>query len=231
MDLYFVSTNDVVEINCIKKVKPKGLMLSYWYWKKKNIKELINKIGYKPNIIVDSGAYTAWNQNKNVNINDYYRFLDENKDYINEYISLDIIGNPQKTYENYLKFITDGYKPMPVYHYNSDIDLLKKYLKITDRVCLGNTVPVKNKKIVANWVNSLIQKFPQVDFHLLGSTSKIIIKNCPRLKSCDSSTYIIGAVMGRPKHIETKLDRAVYNMKKIITYERECKTQEQLNLF
>lgn len=216
MDIYFVSSfnRNKDEKRAIRKVKPKHLLISFYY-ANKPMKTFIDFIGYKPKIMLDSGAYSAWKSDKNIFIEDYIKYIKENIEYLSEYISFDCIGDCEKTYRNYIKMLENELNPIPVYHYGADIFYLEKYLEYTDRIALGNTVPIRNKNIVANWINSLTNKYPKAKFHLLGSTSKIIIKTCPRLASCDSSAYSIRPAMGKPQFIKGKVNKMVYLMNEI----------------
>jgi hypothetical protein len=61
MHVYFVATDKTsVENEVIKDIKPERLLCSYFYFRTKSFKGYIEKIGYKPLILLDSGAYSAW---------------------------------------------------------------------------------------------------------------------------------------------------------------------------
>ena len=229
MDIYFVTIGKIGEKKTIKKVKPDNILISYYYWKNKSINKLINYLGYKPNIMLDSGAYSAWNKNQKININNYIEYIKNNIEFINNYIILDVIENPKQTLKNLKYMKNKGLNPIPVFHHGDKISKINKLKQYNDLIALGNTVPIKNKKHVARWVNQITKQFPDVDFHLLGSSSKNIIRKCPRLKSCDSTEYFMGAIFGRPKYIEGKINKAVYNMRKTLKINNKEKV-EQLSL-
>lgn len=231
MNIYFVSSFDrnKDEKRAIKKAKPEHILISFYY-ANKDMKVFTDFIGYKPKIMLDSGAYSAWKSEKELLIDDYINYIKENTDYIDEYIAFDCIGNPEKTYKNYIKMLDEELNPIPVYHYGSDIFYLEKYLQNTNRIALGNTVPIRNKNHVANWINHLISKYPDSKFHLLGSTSKAIIKNCPGLVSCDSTTYSIRPAMGKPKFIDGKVDKMIYWINEILEEDKKPKI-ERLSMF
>lgn len=219
--VYFVSCNVKEEKVVIKDVKPDKLLLSYHYFKNRSLEEFCNEIGYKPEILLDSGAYSAWAKGKNISPIDYMNYIVKNKDYIDKYIMLDVIGDPDVTYKYYEIMKLKGFNPVPVYHYGDNELYLRQFINDgCDFIALGNTVPIKDKNKVAEWINYLTDKFPEVKFHLLGSSSKKITQNT-NLYSCDSSTWIMMAINGYPKHIEgrtheSKVARAKYNMEQII---------------
>ena len=113
-----------------------------------------------------------------------------------------------------------GFSPIPVYHYQADEKYLKYYAKRAELIAIGGTVPEHNKRIVAEWVRVLVWTYPEIRFHLLGSSSRKIVDTVD-LHSVDSSTWIMQAKNGRPYHIpgktpQAKVKRAVYNLEKEI---------------
>jgi len=236
--IYFVSTDTKVENETIKKVKPEGILQSYYYFKNKSIKKWIEKIGYKPDIILDSGAFSAWSKNEEIDLQNYMKYIKENINFIEYFVVLDEIGNPEKTYENYKIMKNNNLNPKPVFHYGSKRKWLEKYIKEENEnfILLGGVAKMNKNKLIKNWVNRLCYKYNNVKFHLLGKTNHNIINNCP-IYSSDSSAYIMGAVFGNPKHIKgndlkDKVKRAVYNMKKTLRKNKKNKPyQIQQSLF
>jgi len=154
------------------------------------------------------------------------KYINDNNDYIYRYFNLDDVIDPDISYWSYLVMKKKGYNPIPVFHYQEDESYLKLYINEGEKIIgLGGTVPEKNKAKVADWINSIINEYPNIEFHHLGSTSKKILDNCPKLFSCDSSTWFMQAIMGNPKEIakgmtfEAKTKRAEYNMNELIKIE------------
>ena len=221
MEIYFVTCKTKEELIAIKEIQPPKLLISYFYFKNKPLAEFIEEIGYKPIIMLDSGAYSANTKGKNISPIDYIKYVEANKEYIEHYIALDVIGDAEISLKYYEIMKLKGLNPLPVFHYGDDETYLKLFIKEgNDYIALGNTVPIRNKKLVSAWINDLIEKYPNVKFHLLGSTSKEITKNTD-IHSCDSSTWIMMAINGFPKHIkgktpEGKTERAKWHLKKIM---------------
>lgn len=225
MNIHFVCCNVVEEKEAIKVIKPDKLLLSYYYFKNKKLEDFVNEIGYKPEILIDSGAYSAWTKGKNISLIDYMNWLTDNKKYIDKFITLDVIGDPLLSLKFFEIMKLKNFDPLPVFHYGDDEWYLRSYIAEGCKyIALGNTVPIKDKNKVAAWVNELTAKYPDIHFHLLGSSSKKITQNTD-LYSVDSSTWIMMAIMGNPKHIEgksreSKIERAKFQMLKIM---EECK--------
>lgn len=220
MDLYFVCTNDKVEKEAIRNVQPERILMSYHYLKKAPLKRIVEELGYQPKIMLDSGAFSYWTKGKNVSIIDYMKYIKENEEYITEYMALDVMDNPNISIKYYEIMKMEGFNPIPVYHYGDDESYLQRYVDDGNTyIALGKTVPIKNKNVVKNWVNDLIEKYPNVKFHLLGSSGKIITRNT-RIHSVDASTWIRRAIIGFPRHIQgtdrdTKRLRAEWQIREI----------------
>jgi hypothetical protein len=225
LNVYFVCCNVVEEKLAIQELKPDKLLLSYYYFKNKSLQDFVNELGYKPEILLDSGAYSAWTKGKNISPIDYMNFITTNKKYIDKYITLDVIGEPELTLKYYEIMKLKGFDPLPVFHYGDDETYLRLYLKEGCKyIALGNTVPIKDKNKVAEWVNHLTDTYPDTHFHLLGSSSTKVTQKT-NLYSVDSSTWIMMAINGFPKEIkgrtrEAKVERAKFQMLKIM---EECK--------
>lgn len=224
MEFFFVSSGrNKQEMAAIKELKPPRLMCSYHYFKNIDIFEFFKELGYIPKVMLDSGAYSAWNSGKQIDLDKYIEYIKRNEKYIWRYICLDKVGDTNASYEAWKEMKNRGLNPIPVFHYNGDEAILEKYIAAGEPlVALGGTVPIKNKYAVAEWARMLCWTYPETRFHLLGSASRKILDHCD-LDSADAATWIIGAFMGQPKHIpgnksEDKIERAKWNMKSTMEY-------------
>lgn len=217
MKVYFVTTGLREEIEVIKKVRPPRLLCSFWYFKNRRLEDFCNEIGYTPEILLDSGAYSAYTKGRNINVLDYIEYIKSNRPYITSYITADVIGNEKSTYYLYRLMHSFGLKPVPVVHYGSQ--LLSEFFT-SCIVALGNTVGIRDKHKVAAWCEAIKKDFPCTELHLLGSSSRAILES-GALYSCDSSSWYMLAVNGKPKEIpgrtrEAKIERAEANMRRIM---------------
>lgn len=219
MKLYHVAVDtSTAELEALREVKPPRLLVSYFYHRNKPLEEYEKKLGYSPKFVMDSGAYSAWTKGKGIALTDYLECIDRNRDKLEHYFSLDVIGDSKLSYWYWQIMREKGYDPIPVFHYGEDEKYLKKYIEQTDYIGLGGTVPISNKAEVADWARMITWQHPEKKFHLLGSSSGKIIDTCD-LESTDSSTWFMQAIMGKPEHIkgtsrEAKIERAVFNLKR-----------------
>jgi hypothetical protein len=180
----------------------------------------VERLCYVPEIMLDSGAYSAFTKGKGIALTDYMKYIENNNEYITRYMNLDVFGDNQMSYDYYEIMKRKGFSPVPVVQYGEDYqEWLDKYRYNGEQfIALGGTVPIKNKKEVSEWVRLLSWQYPEINFHLLGSSSRKILDHCD-VYSVDSSTWFMMAVMGKPNHIKgtsrlAKMERAKFNLKK-----------------
>jgi len=169
-----------------------NLLVAFPYFDKAIIKELETLKG-RYRLIVDSGAFTAWNAGKPVHLDDYCEFLDsiEHLKPFNA-VQLDVIGDGEATYKNLLEMQNRGYDVMPVFTRGEDPQRLEEFYKMHDYVMLGGLVGGKTNK---NYVKWFLNRNKSRDIHLLGFTNIDFVKHY-KPKSVDSSSWVGAARFG-----------------------------------
>lgn len=163
----------------------------------------------KVDLFLDSGAFSAWSQGVEININDYINFIKEHKEVIDIYANLDVIsgskiGNEtsaKQTLENQKIMEKAGLSPLPTFHYGEPVKYLKHYLKNYDYIALGGMVPISNKQLVP-WLDDLFGNYicdkkgiPKVKIHGFGLTSLKLMLRYPWY-SVDSTSWVVTGRMG-----------------------------------
>jgi|TARA_Y100000034_G_scaffold133368_1_gene198652 hypothetical protein len=155
----------------------------------------------KIELFLDSGAYSAWTQGTEIDINDYIKFIKKYKKYLNVYANLDVIGDPVATLKNQEKMEKAGLKPLPCFHYKEDEKFLKYYIKKYDYIALGGMVGT-HKKQLDKWLNETFGDFicdevgyPKAKVHGFGLTSLDLMLKYPWY-SVDSTSWVVNARMG-----------------------------------
>jgi hypothetical protein len=142
-----------------------GIIFSYWSFRKK-IPEIISKglheyFSFDGPILVDSGAYSAFNSGVNIHIDEYLSFLSkiDIKDG-DTAVNLDVIRDPIKSKQNWLYLSNKlDINVLPVIHLPEEGN---KYIS-EDYIGLGGMVPAfkinqtGSVKDVASWLVSLHQ--------------------------------------------------------------------------
>jgi hypothetical protein len=205
MEVYLAGTpvsNPIEEIKIQKFFKIGHKLHSYYHiplfekkWWEMNTQ---NKV----ELFLDSGAFSAWSQGKNIDIQEYIYFIKENKSVINVYSNLDVIGNAQATWNNQMIMEKSGLVPIPCFHYGEDEVWLKRILsKKYEYIALGGMVPISTKDLIY-WLDYLFTKYltdskgiPNIKIHGFGLTSLTLMLRYPWY-SVDSTSWVVTGRMG-----------------------------------
>lgn len=171
----------------------------------------------KVDLFLDSGAFSAWTQNKVINIDEYIQFIKENEKVISVYSNLDVIGDATATWQNQMIMEKAGLHPIPCYHYGDDIKWLKRILsKDYEYIALGGMVPITTNALI-QWLDQLYHNFltdekgmPIVKVHGFGLTSLRLILRYPWY-SVDSTSWVVTGRMGSVYIPKFKAGQWVYN--------------------
>lgn len=180
-----------------------GFLESYLYFrnKKEELGSVVKRWGVN-DLILDSGAFSAFTMNTKIDIVGYGKTILENKQYITRCANLDVIGDSEETYKNWLTLKEMGCNPLPVIHYGSDSKWFDIYLKEhkVEYLALGGLVPyTKQKTKLKKWLDysfSFIKPYFPVKTHLFGVTTNWVLKRYP-IYSCDSTGWLYAGKRGR----------------------------------
>lgn len=170
-------------------------------------------------LMVDSGAFSAWTVGKKIDMDDYINFLNENFEYIDVMVSVDVIPGDSKsnkvatneevelsakqTWDNYLYMrskLKDPSKLMYTYHIGEPISYLERALNYSDEfgkiqyMGLGAMVGKSDKHMISFYTETfdVIKKSsnPDIKVHAFGMTQLDIMRKFPELYSVDSTTAL-----------------------------------------
>lgn len=170
------------------------------------------------NLMIDNGAFSAWNSGKEIiSVQDYtefcLKFYDRFKDRFKNiyFIGLDDIPGERNskptvkqveyscktTFENFQYMLSKGVKNvLPVVHQFEDPKWLKKYEEYTDFVCLSPANDQSNKSR-ANWLTEMYSIInPTTKTHGLAVTGKYLVERFPWY-SVDSISWLAPESYGR----------------------------------
>lgn len=189
----------------------KKRLWSYYYL----ISEM--KINKEIKLFLDSGAFSAWSQNTEIDIKEYIDFIKKNKEYIYIYANLDVIGDPKATWQNQMIMEKKGLNPLPTFHYGEEEKWLKRYLcRGYDYIALGGMVPISTNDL-KKWLDRLFGKIltdergmPIVKVHGYGITSLSLLLRYPWY-SVDSSSWVMTSRTGSIYVPRRKNGQWVYN--------------------
>lgn len=170
------------------------------------------------NFFLDSGAFSAWTQGKDINLMEYVSFIRKHLPYIGIYSNLDVIGDASKTWYNQIIMEEHGLHPIPVYHYGEDEKWLIRYLERGyEYISLGGMVPITTSNLFG-WLDRIWDKYlidpetrmPKIKVHGFGLTSLPLILKYPWY-SVDSTSWVMTGRMGSVFIPKMKNGKYLYN--------------------
>lgn len=172
----------------------------------------------KVELFLDSGAYSAWAQKKEIDIYEYIDFIKKNRKLISVYANLDDITSAENTWKNQKIMEEAGLNPLPVFHYGEDEKYLIRLLKDPKYkyISLGGMVPVPNNKLV-QWLDRIFSDhltnkkgMPRRKIHGFGLTSLRLMLRYPWF-SVDSTSWVVTGRMGAIYIPKRKNGRWIYD--------------------
>ena len=151
---------------------------------------------------LDSGAYSAWTQGVQIDINEYAEFIIKHKSNINVYAGLDAIGNYKETLRRQTAMEQMGLNPLSTFHFSTNLSkvpygLLREQLKERKHIALGGMVGAP-KPLLLNHLKkcfSIIGDYWPVKVHGFGMSNFAFLKVFP-FYSVDATTWVMGQKAG-----------------------------------
>lgn len=166
------------------------------------------------NLVIDSGAYSAWNSGKAIDLEEYCDWLEDKHDLLWHYYSLDAIpGRKGQGYaptrvqidkasklgwKNYTRMLDRGLKPVPVFHQFEDYRWLDRIIE-TEPDLIGispnKAVPMNDR---IQWTNHFFnyvcggKPYPARKYHGLGISGPRLVYRFPWY-SIDTTAPLLGA--------------------------------------
>lgn len=134
---------------------------------------------------------------------DYIEFLDTNRANVDYVMTLDDMSDPEASRFSFEVMQEMGYNLIPVFHFGDDLQYLSSYLAYgADYIALGGSALTpdgkrRSPKERIEWAKPIIEKFPDVKFHMLGTNDQYIIDRLPGLYSADGTRWQVAGREGR----------------------------------
>lgn len=153
------------------------------------------------NLFLDSGAFSAFTKGVTIDIEEYARYIKEIEPFLEVYANLDVIGDPQATWDNQKKMEQMGLAPLPCFHYGEDEKWLLRYLDKYEYVALGGMVPISTSNLL-KWLDRIFSEYicdksgsPRIKVHGFGMTSLPLMLRYPWY-SVDSTSWVVTGRLG-----------------------------------
>ncbi len=176
------------------EIPPLNLLVAFPFFKKPVVEYLTNDVPRESyRLIIDSGAFSAFNSGKPIDLDDYCRFLDSVQ-HLRPFsaVQLDVIGDPEATWKNYKLMRKRGYDVLPVFTRGATEEALEAMYALTDYVLVGGMVGRRDNFSFLKWFSSRVAGRK---VHWLGQTDPEAIKAF-KPTSVDSSSWVASTAMG-----------------------------------
>jgi len=171
-----------------------NILIAFPYFSQANYANLMARDPSSFRLIVDSGAFTAWNTGKKILMEDYCKFLKtvpSHWDY--KAVQFDVYGDPEKTYTNYYKMLDMGFTDvMPVFTRGDTVERLDEFYTHTNYIMFGGIAIGGSNRNYVKWFNQVNKGR---DTHWLGFVNMPFIKHY-KPYSVDSSSLFSAARFG-----------------------------------
>jgi|WetSurMetagenome_2_1015567.scaffolds.fasta_scaffold49561_4 hypothetical protein len=171
-----------------------NILIAYPYLKKEELL-FLKKNSKHINILIDSGAFTAWKQGLKITTDEYADFIESLPFTPWGYFTLDKIGDPEGSYINYKELKKRKLNPIPIFTRGEKLEMLEQYYKESDFIAIGGLVGTKGNR---GFVNGIMKEIKNRKVHWLGFTSQDFLLNY-KPYSCDSSGWASGLLYGQLK--------------------------------
>jgi hypothetical protein len=153
-------------------------------------------------VFLDSGAFSAWSRGALLDVGAYCHYIHQYANALDIYANLDVIGDWRGSAKNLDKMLTNGLRPMAVFHKGSPWNELDRLASLGLPLALGGLVG-KGKSVTAGNIQAYLDMcwrrlhyhWP-IKVHVFGVVAQWVLERYPWF-SADSSTALVSAGMGR----------------------------------
>ena len=138
-------------------------------------------------VLLDSGAFTAFNAGKAIEVGDYIDFLHKWKDKLFGYFLLDKIQDPVATEANWQTMLAAGLSPIPIHVFGEDGAAMDRFFERSPYVGLGGFRRPSRGKAPIEYVKQKMTWAASRPVHWLGYTDEETLRAF-RPFSCDSAS-------------------------------------------
>lgn len=169
------------------------LLLSYFFWRTLDLDKALSRFEERPLVFADSGGFSAASIGATIDLEDYARWCERWKDWLDIVCTLDVVGDAEATALNTARLEDHGLPVWPVFHVAEPWEALDAMLERHRTICIGGMVPFSHQPTkVLRWIVECMRRARDagVVVHGLGQTNWRNIYALPFF-SADSSSWAV----------------------------------------
>ena len=161
--------------------------------------QLINAVRHFDSVLLDSGAFSAFNSGRRVKLEGYIEFCKRYGHLVDAYACLDVIGDDGATARNQERMEAAGLMPIPTFHFGERWETLTRLARDYDYIAVGcmHSLGTVARQEFLDGCWRIIRESPRWPFKVHGwaMTDAAIMERYPWY-SVDSLTWGVGAIYG-----------------------------------
>lgn len=142
-------------------------------------------------LVLDSGAFTAWQKGTPIDIAEHTAFVAERHAEFEWCAALDAIGDAAASLANWRRQrseLASDVRLVPVFHEGEDFEILDEYVAAAPLIGLGRTKGRKSVDATFDWYDDVFNRYPLGKFHAFGNGSPETLEPYPFV-SFDCTTW------------------------------------------
>ena len=190
-----------------------NLLFSYHYMRQDpRFEAAILALAPYCNVLIDSGAFSDWNQGRQaaekgkthtpIDLGEYISACKRYHGRVWQYIMLDVINNPPASRVNLDRMVDAGLRPMPVFVYPDNLDNVTYLTEVNEYICVpGGAVGSARRFMWQRFQRTFEASGRKAKLHGLGFVKQPDMFHLP-LHTVDASTWSVGAQYGSIKRFQ-----------------------------
>lgn len=161
---------------------------------------------YLVKLMLDSGAFSAWNSGAVIDLDEYISYCLANQEYLDTIVNLDVIprastvdeveASAKQSYSNLKRMEEHGLSPIPVFHQGERWYWLERLIDEGYTYIGISPDNDRNTRQKRDWLDEVFEIVPSsIKTHAFGMTQVDLLHRFP-FYSCDSMTWFISAANG-----------------------------------
>jgi len=145
-----------------------------------------------PEVMIDSGVFTAWKQGKTIELETYVDWLKNTAPAFRWCMALDVITDAKASLAQWRKMISSAptlaSSIVPVWHEGDPLDILDEYVSLSELVALGRIEGRRSEQKTYEFYDAAFNAYPEGRFHALGQANPVHLEPYP-FASFDSTGW------------------------------------------